>query len=361
MDGQAVPESLGSIPIFQIHPTRMCNLACRHCYSHSGPAVRKEIELDFVIRAIRDVAAMGYQVVSVSGGEPFMYGGLLDLLKCAKSVGMRTTVTTNGFFLQPENLAAIRDYADLVAVSFDGPPELHNRIRASQKAFERLVVGVNNLHASGLNFGLIHTLTHQSWEHLLWIAEFAAESGARLLQIHPLERAGRAERAMAAKSFTNDDTNARAYLLSAALAAKYADRMTVQLDLLHRAQVLQNPGLIYGSLASPTSYANPAELMRVLVLETDGTVVPVAYGFSHRYALCNIAGESIRESWPRYLTDIYPAFISLCRDSFDSIARDEHLNLFNWHELLVARSQRPSSAVDPPHVRCKSTSAAAGA
>jgi MoaA/NifB/PqqE/SkfB family radical SAM enzyme len=339
--GQVSPESPGSsIPIFQVHPSGLCNLACRHCYSNSGPSVRDELEPELVCSAIRDAAAAGYRVVSVSGGEPFMYRGLLDLLKSAKSAGMRTTVTTNGFFLQPQRLAAIRDYADLIAVSFDGRPQLHNRIRASRKAFECLIAGVSNLRANGFNFGLIHTLTHESWEDLLWIAEFAAESGAILLQIHPLERAGRAEKAMPGKSFTTDDTNARAYLLSAALAAKYAGRMTVQLDLLHRSEVLRNPGLIYGSPASMTTRSNPAALMRTLVLETDGTVVPVAYGFSHHYGVCNITEASIGATLSRYMADGFTAFVSLCRDTFDQIANDERVNLFNWHELIVARSHR---------------------
>ena len=104
-----------------------------------------------------------------------------------------------------------------------------------------------NIRASGLNLGLIHTLTRESWEHLIWIAEFAAKSGARLLQIHPLEHAGRARRALPAESFTNDEINARAYLLTTALAGKYGDRMTVQIDLLHRDEVLRNPDLICGS------------------------------------------------------------------------------------------------------------------
>jgi Fe-coproporphyrin III synthase len=189
--------------------------------------MRQALAPDVVCRAISEAAAVGYRVVSVSGGEPFMYDGLADLLKCARSLGMRTTVTTNGFFLEPETLAAVRDCVDLVAISFDGPPELHNRIRSSRKALDCLIAGLNNIRASGLTFGLIHTLTGESWEHLIWIAEFAAHSGAQLLQIHPLDRSGRAGRALPDESFTNDEVNARAYLLTEALAARYADRMKV--------------------------------------------------------------------------------------------------------------------------------------
>jgi organic radical activating enzyme len=41
---------------------------------------------------------MGYQVVSISGGEPFLYRRLADLLRHARALGMQTTVITNGYF-----------------------------------------------------------------------------------------------------------------------------------------------------------------------------------------------------------------------------------------------------------------------
>src|SRR5271168_4985172 len=84
--------------ILQIHPSLRCNLSCAHCYSSSGPAVRAELDAFTICRVISDAAAMGYRVVSVSGGEPLMYSALDKVLGHAKSLDMLTTVTTNGFF-----------------------------------------------------------------------------------------------------------------------------------------------------------------------------------------------------------------------------------------------------------------------
>jgi len=57
--------------------------------------------------------------------------------------------------------------------------------------------GLDNLRASGLNFGFIHTVTQQTWQDMVWMADFASNAGARLLQFHPLEIAGRAEEKLA--------------------------------------------------------------------------------------------------------------------------------------------------------------------
>src|SRR5262249_33642674 len=80
--------------ILQLHPSLRCNLACEHCYSSSGPGVRTELDSAVVCGLVSDAARMGYQVVSFSGGEPFLYRGLLEVLHHAKSLGLRTTVAT---------------------------------------------------------------------------------------------------------------------------------------------------------------------------------------------------------------------------------------------------------------------------
>src|ERR1035441_3212939 len=117
-------------------------------------------------------------------------------------------------------------------------------------AFDRLCAGLEYLRTSGMNFGFIHTLTRESWIHLLWLADFAAENGARLLQLHPLELAGRAE--LGLKDLTAaDDVLSKVYLLSVALACKYSGVMTIQTDVLHRDHVLANPGLIYAGATKP--------------------------------------------------------------------------------------------------------------
>ena len=231
-------------PVLQIYASRKCNLACGHCYSHSGPSVADGLDVGLVCQLIDDAAAMGYRAVAFSGGEPLIYPGLQQALRRAKALGLRTSVTTNGTLLDPPRLEALRDLVGLLAISLDGPPDLHNEIRGSSSAFDRLITGIENLRSTGIKFGFIHTLTRTSWEHLVWLADFAHDNGASLLQIYPLELFGRAKHEMQTHAMT-EDVLARAYLLSFALMAKYKGRMTVQLDVLHREQALRSPVSVY--------------------------------------------------------------------------------------------------------------------
>jgi MoaA/NifB/PqqE/SkfB family radical SAM enzyme len=291
---------------------------------------------------------MGYQVISVSGGEPFLYSGLLEVLLQAKQLGLRTAVTTNGYFLQPQRLEILREGIDILAVSLDGPPDLHNRLRGSPQAFDRLCSGLEHLRASGMHFGFIHTLTCDTWDNLVWIAEFAVQQGARLLQLHPLEKAGRADPSLSPLTARDNDLS-RAYLMAFAMAAKYKDSMAIHVDLLHRQQLIDNPALAYSN-ELPESWMNApaADLLGVLVLEPDGTVVPISYGFARRYKICNVTEQRLRDGWEHFVRTGYLEFRDLCNKVFEELISCEDQQLFNWYERMVARSHLCSGVVDMP-------------
>jgi len=303
---------------------------------------RTELDATTVCKVISDAAAMGYQVVSSSGGEPLMYGGLNEVLAHARSLGLRTTVTTNGFFTGPGRFDRLCNLVDVLAISLDGPPQIHNEIRRSAHAFEQLEAGLENVRKAGIQFGFIHTLTQRNWEHLLWVAEFAAENGARLLQIHPLELTGRAGSQMAGDA-SEDDVLAKVYILAVALASRYGDTMKVQLDLLYRDHLREEPGLVYAE-ETENNQTTPANVLGLLVLEPDGTVVPVSYGFSRRYKLCNVKEQGLVDAWPHYFATRYHQFRALCRRVWDELCTPDAPLLSNWHEVIVSRSYETAEA-----------------
>ena len=92
--------------VLQIHPSLRCNLRCAHCYSASGPEEDGALSPDLLRTALSDARAEGYNVLGVSGGEPLMYPHLVAVLRHASSLGMITTVTTNGLAF-----TAVAEYA----------------------------------------------------------------------------------------------------------------------------------------------------------------------------------------------------------------------------------------------------------
>lgn len=329
----------GRSRILQVHPTRRCNLRCLHCYSSSSPEARDEIPLALLQDAVSDAADCGYNVVSVSGGEPLLYRPLRPLLESAKASGMGTTVTTNGMLLDGRRLDRLDGVIDLLAISLDGEPTSHNRMRASERAFETMIGRLEALRERDIPFGFVFTLTQYNLHELEWVADFAIEQGARLLQIHPLEAVGRADLDLEG-ACPDGVESSFAFLEVMRLREQLGDRLVLQLDISHRPSLERGPHRVYADAREQRSSAL-ADLVSPLIIEPDATVVPLMYGFGRRFALGNLELQSLAamaESWRR---ETLPRFRALCREVLaEPRALVGQNPFFNWYEAMRSASQR---------------------
>jgi Fe-coproporphyrin III synthase len=274
--------------ILQIHPTRRCNLRCLHCYSDSSPEAQDELPPEIAIRLVEEAETLGYDVVSVSGGEPFMYGGLAALLAAAKSGGMRTQLVSNGLAITPQRLESVTGVLDLLAVSLDGAPDDHDRMRALPGAFRRLEERLALLRDSGIPFGLVFTLTMWNAHQIEWATDFAIRNGARLLQVHPLDATGRA---VALSGDVPDETEAAAALLECArLQRAVGDRLAIQVDVVAADRLRQMTECL-----STREVRRISDIVSPLVVEPDGICVPLEYGFPRDYALGDVRTASLHD------------------------------------------------------------------
>lgn len=337
----------GAFRIVQIHPTRRCNLRCLHCYSSSGPQEDGALGLDLLRDAVSGAAAEGYNVVSLSGGEPLLYPQIRDLLAHVKARGLGATLTTNGMLLKGRRLERLVGVTDLIAVSLDGKPASHDRIRGSKRAFEAMAANLPALRATGIPFGFIFTLTQYNLDELDWVARFALDQGAKLLQIHPLELAGRAAAELAEEHPDRQET-AVAFLEAARLSRELGDRMKVQVDLSHRQGLAAHPERVYGDDPTGLEDAPLADTVSPLIIEADGAVVPLEYGFSRAYALGNLHDAPLEELARTWKTQRLAAFRSLCgrvhRQVTEVKAAQEPRPVFNWFETVSRASREHAPA-----------------
>jgi len=322
----------GGTGIVQVHPTRRCNLRCAHCYSQSGPQVTDTTDPELLGAALHDAAALGYQVVSVSGGEPLLFRGLRDLLAAAKRAGMRTSVTTNGMSLTRRRLAELDGVLDTVAVSLDGRPETHTAIRRNAAAFDVLHARLPELRRSTIPFGFICTLTMANVAELEFVVGYARKQGARFVQVHPLEPEGAALINLAGEV---PDSRELSFAVFEAARLAAAHDIPVQLDVVRRTEVAARPNLFCGGPETPD--APLASWLSPVVVETDGTVVPLTYGFPRRFAL----GSLTERPFAALAADWHPeAFLALCRDTAARL-RDPGPQLVNWYAELLATAREP--------------------
>ncbi len=329
-----------SLRVLQLHVSRRCNLRCSHCYSDSGPGHADELPLPLWQALIDDAAAAGYNVLGFSGGEPLMFRALPALLRQARGLGLLCTVTSNGMLLDARRIGWLRDTVHLLALSLDGRPESHDRVRGHPRAFASMARRLPALRDAGIRFGFIFTLTQHNLDELLWAAEFALEQGARLLQVHPLETVGRAREGMAAQ--VPDETElSYAVLAVARLKQLVGDRLAVQLDVAGRDSLAAAPERVFAHDDWPGSDRPLAELLSPLIVEADGSVVPVEYSFGRHFALGNLRDARLPVLATRWRHERLAHFRALCLGVQRSAVAADAPAVINWY----GRLQQASAAV----------------
>lgn len=329
-----------AINVIQVHPTRRCNLRCRHCYSTSGPEYSSALPAAPIVEFLREARTEGFNAMGVSGGEPFTYGELSSLLEGAKAAGYATSVTTNGLLLDAKRLGRVAPHLDLLAISLDGVPASHNRMRARADAFEKMCAQLPLLREQRIPFGFIFTLTLENLHELAWAARFASEQGASLLQVHPLERVGRA------KEYTlypPDDLELSYAFVEVARLKEEFSGLAIQFDVADRILIEREPWRAFvdrkQDVAPAANVAPLASLVSPLVLQEDGHIVPIQHGFDTAFAVGHLFGGSFREQALRWKRDRYLDFSRLADRTWSELREaPEHLPFTNWYSKITEMS-----------------------
>ena len=278
--------------------------------------------------------SIGYGTVAVSGGEPLLYRGLGDILAHARSIGLRTQVTTNGTLANDDRLSRLARLVDVLAFSLDGPPDQHNVVRGAPWAFDKLVAGLETATRLGIPHGILYTVTASSWPYVDWAARFATFHHCALFQVHAIEGVGRAEHEMHDELLAGDLIEF-AYVAGAQAADAHGDEVHVHSDVVHRSALEGADGCIVTTKRPP-----------VLVVEEDGVVVPYAHGFSRAAAVTDLNHTRLRDAWPGYADEVVPRLTDFVRATKESLLASDR-RVFDWYAELVEASASIGAAGVP--------------
>ncbi len=105
------------------HIFPFCNYRCRYCYQTfsnnqewiNDPNISKQI-----IKVIKDG---GIYKLTFSGGEPTLHPYITKLIKYAKSIGLTTSIVTNGSKIDYSFMKKVKSYLDIIAISINSSKE----------------------------------------------------------------------------------------------------------------------------------------------------------------------------------------------------------------------------------------------
>ncbi len=278
-----------------LHPLDRCNLACSHCYSTSSPLKQAILPVDPLIEALGHLRREGYEVISLSGGEPLLYPPLTKLIAHARELGFRIGVITNGFRVTARNRALVESF-DSIAVSFDGMEALHNRIRGNPRAWEVAIQALRYLRGIGKPAGAAFTVSNASLADVPEFVEMCAGLGVKAVQLRPLVMAGRAPKE-AGDLALSEAEEARLWMMGQTLALAYEGEVVVHTDLAP-AEALVADGAAWDLALKGGAQQRLSDAVNPLVITPKGILRPFTYDFPSRHDLGDLSDLAPRR---RYL------------------------------------------------------------
>ncbi|RME84666.1 MAG: radical SAM protein, partial [Planctomycetota bacterium] len=195
---QLIRQTLAGAPVRQIESriliwnlTLGCNLFCAHCYASAKKRHPQELTFEECLDVIRQLPKVGVKFVILSGGEPLMHPHLFELAEILRKEKIGTYLSTNGLLINDKNLPLIKQHFLYVGISIDGPPEIHDRFRGRDGAFERSLANIRRCLKAPIPVGIRFTLTRQTSSYLPFVFELAEREGIPKIYISHLVFAGR--------------------------------------------------------------------------------------------------------------------------------------------------------------------------
>lgn len=147
-----------------VSPTMRCNLSCAGCYAADYPR-DDEISLGTLERVFASAAELGVFTVVVTGGEPLLKDGLLDVLRRHRRLTF--LMITNGLLVDDVVARTIGRSGNIVpTVSVEGDRE-ETDMRRGAGVYDAALRAMDRFRRSGAVFGFSTTVTRRNHRQLV--------------------------------------------------------------------------------------------------------------------------------------------------------------------------------------------------
>ena len=178
--------------------TDRCNYKCVYCRTGTDGAVYAELPIEDYLRIARVFVSLGIEKIRLTGGEPLLRRGLMDLVR--ELSRLRTldgglldlALTTNGHLLE-DMAEPLRDAGlSRITVSMDAvDAEKFVRITRVPGSYERVLRGIRAAKAAGLAPVKVNCVLLRGFneDQIAAFARFSREEGVivRFIEFMPLE------------------------------------------------------------------------------------------------------------------------------------------------------------------------------
>ncbi|HUY81815.1 MAG TPA: GTP 3',8-cyclase MoaA [Acidobacteriaceae bacterium] len=197
--GVCLTDSHGrAITDLRVSITDRCNYKCVYCRTGNQGAQYAELPIADYLRLVRVFVALGIEKVRLTGGEPLLRKGLVELirdlaaLRTAAGEKLDIALTTNGHLLEDQAPRLKAAGLSRITVSMDAvDAPTFERITRVPGSFSKVVAGIRASQAAGLAPVKVNCVLLRGFndDQIPLFARFAREQGVivRFIEFMPLE------------------------------------------------------------------------------------------------------------------------------------------------------------------------------
>ncbi|NOU18140.1 MAG: radical SAM protein [Bacteroidales bacterium] len=130
-----------------------CNARCNFCHiwgekgwalNNSGEQSLEEIELSVITKFVNDAIKINKKQfwVMLTGGEPTLYKNFEPLVQFLKNNNLPIILLTNGSRLVKQSKFIVENQINVISISLDGPPLIHDSIRSINGLYNSVCDGI---------------------------------------------------------------------------------------------------------------------------------------------------------------------------------------------------------------------------
>ncbi|MFI6845044.1 radical SAM protein [Kitasatospora sp. NBC_00085] len=182
-----MPHAISQIAELFIWPHAGCNHRCISCDIWQDKS-RRELSAEDIERWAEDWERLGVKEVILTGGEPLMHRDLSAVARPLRERGIPLVLLSTGLLLKKHAKQVVEDY-EVVLVSLDGPPEVHDSVRRVPRAFDHLKAGLDALRElrPDIRVAARCTVHRHNYRHLAETVRAARELGVNRLSFIPAD------------------------------------------------------------------------------------------------------------------------------------------------------------------------------
>jgi len=114
-----------NVTTVNFHLVKHCQMACNFCYARFDDVIRDTkvsklgLPTEQARAVVTELARLGFKKINFAGGEPLLRKDLSELIRYAKSLGLVTSIISNGQLITADWIESVSGHLDQIGISVD--------------------------------------------------------------------------------------------------------------------------------------------------------------------------------------------------------------------------------------------------